>query len=140
MHDDFIDFKSIHKFPEYLEVLKDKCQVVESGKKKKVMQASIKQVKFTLEKPEPIFFKYKYEDNYISVNFRTGTPKIRNTESRSVKSNNRLYEKPVGISKKKKDDLMKLCKKGYIPKHHHGFYEVLKCNDENDQDDDVSTI
>ena len=46
MHDDFIDFKSIHKFPEYSEVLQDKCQVVGSGKKRKVMWASIKQVKF----------------------------------------------------------------------------------------------
>lgn len=71
----------------------------------------------------------------LTLNFRTSTPKTGNTESRSVKSNNRLYEKPVGISKKRKDDLMKLCKKGYIPKHHHGFYEILKCNDENDQDD-----
>ena len=34
---------------------------------------------------------------------------------------------------------MKLCKKGYIPKH-NGFYENLKCKDENDQEDDVSTI
>ena len=71
----------------------------------------------------------------LTLNFRTSTPKTGNKESRSVKSNNRLYEKPVGISKKRKDDLMKFCKKGYIPKHHHGFYEILKCNDENDQDD-----
>ena len=41
MHDDLVDFKSIDKFPEYSEVLQDKCQVVESGKKKKVMWASI---------------------------------------------------------------------------------------------------
>ena len=114
--------------------------MIESGKKKKVIWASIKQVKFTLEQLELIFLKYSYEDDCISVNFRTSTPKTRNTGNRSVKSNNRLYEKPVGISKKKKDDLMKLCKKGYIAKHHDGFYQILKCNDENDQDDDVSTI
>ena len=31
----------------------------------------------------------------LTLNFRTSTPKTGNTERRSVKSNNRLYEKPV---------------------------------------------
>ena len=35
---------------------------------------------------------------------------------------------------------MKLWRKGYIPKHHVSTYKKLKCNNENDQDDDVSTI
>ena len=41
MPDDFIDFKSIDKIQEYLDVHQDKCQTMEFGKKKKVMWASI---------------------------------------------------------------------------------------------------
>lgn len=48
--------------------------MIESGKKKKVKWASIKQVKFTFEQPELIFLKYNYEDD-INVNFRTTTSK-----------------------------------------------------------------
>ena len=55
MHDNFTDFKSIDKFPGYLEGPQDKCQMIKPGKKKKVMLASIKQVKFTLERLELIF-------------------------------------------------------------------------------------
>ena len=91
-----------------------------------------KQVKFTLEQPELDLFKYNYEVDYISANFITSISKTRNIENKSVKSNNCLYEKPVEISKEKKDDLMKLCKKGYIPKNPHGFYENVKCSYEND--------
>ena len=84
--------------------------MIESGKKKKVKWASIKQVKFTFEQPELIFLKYNYEDD-INVNFRTTTSKTWNTKNKLVKNKNCFYEKPVGILKKKKDDLMKLCKK-----------------------------
>ena len=49
------------------------------------------------------------------INFRTTKSKACNTGNRSVKNKNRLYEKSIGISKKKKD-LLTLCKEGYILK------------------------
>ena len=52
-----MNFKSTHKFLKHLEVFQNKCQVVESEKKNKLMWASTKHVKFTLEKAELIFFK-----------------------------------------------------------------------------------
>ena len=57
MHGDFMNFQSTHKFLKHLEVFQNKCQVVESEKKNKLMWASTKHVKFTLEKAELIFFK-----------------------------------------------------------------------------------
>ena len=60
----------------------------------------MKQNKFTLEQLELTFFKYIYEDDYIVST--TSTPKTHNTENKSVRKNNRLYENPVRISKKKK--------------------------------------
>ena len=55
-------------------------------KENRVTWASSKQVEFTFQQLELIFFQYNYEGDYISVNFRTASPKTRNTENRSVKT------------------------------------------------------
>lgn len=55
MLDDFIDFISVDKIPEYFDMHRDKCQTIEFAKKKKIIWASIKQVEFTSQQPELSF-------------------------------------------------------------------------------------
>ena len=156
MFDDIIDFKSMKGFPQYAEVLKDKCMDTfalsdeksdgksygkGSGKKKakaekakakkpkKLMWNSIVQVMF--EKNDKAYFKYDYEDTYREMPF---TNKIAGTRGEKKKNdakvgfNTQKYPKPIGITTQKKKDLMKMCKKGLIPKAHHGFYHRLQIN------------
>ena len=69
------------------------------------MWASIKQVKFTFEQSELIFLKYNYEDVLVSI--LEQLHQKPETQNKLVKNENCLYEKPVGILKKKNDDLTK---------------------------------
>ena len=132
MHDDILNFRSAVAFPEYADVLNDKCFILDSeGKKKKVMWSSIKQVMFRITEPTKLFFKYDYKEEYQSCVFRIEKATTRNAKP----VNQRLYEKPVGIAQRKKDDLMKLCNKHHIPKQHHAFYEAFTITHNKDDDD-----
>ena len=117
MHQDILDFKSVSAFPEFKEILTDKC----FHKGKKVRWSEIKHVMFTKETPNQMFFKYKLEVDYKSVVIRNEIPTTRFKQP----VNKRKYDGPVGISTKKKADLMKMCSKSLIPKQHHAFYESL---------------
>ena len=108
-------------------------------RKTKVSWASIILV-YASKQTELTFLKYNNEDDCISVDFRTNSTKTHKTDNRTGKSSNRLYQRPGVISKKEKDDLMTFCKKSYIPKHHYGFDENMKCNSANDQEYDVFKI
>ena len=67
-----INFKSKDAFPQYIDVLKDtvKCSLDSRKKPTKVMWFLMKQVKFVKEKPDQIFFKYDYDDDYIEAIFK----------------------------------------------------------------------
>ena len=75
MHDDTIDFQSNKAFPEYAEVLEDKCYQNGNDKKFKVMWSEIKQVKFSTENPNNMHYKYQYEEEYRSCRFPSDLPK-----------------------------------------------------------------
>ena len=74
-HDDIIDFQSNKAFPEYAEVLEDKCYQNGNDKKFKVMWSEIKQVKFSTENPNNMHYKYQYEEEYRSCRFPSDLPK-----------------------------------------------------------------
>ena len=138
--DDIIDFKSMKAFPQYAEVLKDKCMDTfalretgkNSGKKnakaKKIMWNSIVSIMF--EKNDKVFFKYDYEDAYREMPFKNKVSATRGGKKKDEKMgfDSQKYEKPVGIAAVKKKDLLKMCKNGLIPKGHHKFYERLQTN------------
>ena len=75
MHDVIIDFQSNKAFPEYAEVLEDKCYQNGNDKKFKVMWSEIKQVKFSTENPKNMHYKYQYEKEYRSCRFPSDLPK-----------------------------------------------------------------
>ena len=123
-----INFKSTECFPQYTTLLNDKC--VDEATKKKVMWKSIVQAKFTSD--GKMQFKYDYEKDY-------STTKLTNTTRAQKKKggvNMAKYTAPLGITKAKKADLLKLCKKKLIPEAHHQFYELLSTNSSKDDDDD----
>ena len=60
-----------------------------------------------------------YEQQYQSFEFRSELPK---TKGAKKTVHPMLYAKPVGISARKKKDLLTLC---YIPKNHHPFFDSL---------------
>ena len=102
MFDDIIDFKSTKGFPQYAEVLKDKCDTFalsdeksdekSSGKKKakakkpkKILWNSIVQVMF--EKNDKTYVKYDYEDTYREMPF---TNKIAETRGEKKKNDEKM--------------------------------------------------
>ena len=128
MFDDIIDYKNPGGFPEYADVLKDKCVDISStststgqkhgnnGKTKakkpnKIMWKSLVQVKFA--KHDRAYFKYDYEEDYREMAFANKIPSTRKT-SKKKGVNCKKYEKPIGINPAKKGDLLKMCKKGSI--------------------------
>ena len=117
-----IDYKSVDGFPEYTNVLRDRCYIVEEGKKKKVMLSMLKQVMFSKEDKSKMYFKCMYKQQYQSLEFRSELPKTRGAKKTVHPM---LYAKPVGISTLKKKDLLTLCNKDYIPKNHHPFFDSL---------------
>ena len=134
MYDDIIKLKSSQVFPEFSHVYQDKCfpEVGKDEKKKKLMWSQIKHLKFVANQADYIFFKYDHADEFRKCLFRQeqhGTRAEKNI-SRA------LYSEILGICSQKKEDLMKLCSKGLIPKNHHSFYEALKVNNGTD---DVKT-
>ena len=138
---DIIDFKNVDYFPQYSTVLADKCfpeeVKVSKAKVKKVMWSEIVQLKVIEEDPCMLYFKYNYSDEYKKCNFRVESATTRSEKDRVAKK--QKYHAKIGITAAKKKDLLTLCKKGYIPKNHHAFYESLAFMDRK-EDDDVHVV
>ena len=149
-HNDFINFKSKEFFAEYNLVLTDKATVdVEvspppkapktrfhisnfvKGKKKtkKIMWSKIVEARFVQSNPTKIYFKYDYNEEFFIADFCTHTSVLK-----KKKTGWRLYEKPVGVCKKKREDLIKLCTKNLIPEQHKAFYRELPANGKDDDE------
>ena len=151
-HKDIIDFKSKEGFSDYAVVLADKATVEievpvrKKGKTryhisnfvqgkntaKKIMWSKIVNARFIQSEPEKIYLKYDYASDFLVGDFcvPSSLPKF-------WKKCHRLYERPVGISKKKKEDLIKLCDKDLIPTQHQKFYRSLPVNEKKDDDECV---
>ena len=84
-------------------------------------------LKVCKSRPNDILFKYNYrEESYKSVAMQR---KHHNIIAANMP---KLYSTCCGISKSKKMDLLKLCEKHLILAQHHGFYEALTTEEEND--------
>ena len=133
MHGDIIDYKSKECFPDYSDVLSNKKLTNSDGAKMKIKWSSIKHVKFVAMHPTKMFFKYK-GDEFSSVAIKQEKREMR-TSVNLEQVNRQLYASPIGIDKAKKSDLLKLCKKGLIPEQHHAWFENLKVNSQEAEDD-----
>lgn len=152
-HRQFINFKDKEYFKEYSVVFADKIMVevddessVTPSKKKtrfhisnflkkketKVMWSQIVQAKFSSKDPLKMLLKYNYDEHYKIVDFCSESSILR-----KKKTGWELYDEPLGISKKKKDDLLKLCSKDLIPEQHKAFYQEILVNSQKKDDDDV---
>lgn len=145
-HNDIIDFKNTDAFPEYKEVLADKTEEIMTAEQKvkqkalnesmnmpnrkveKVYWSKIVAIKFCFDDPEKIFFKYCYTEDFRCANFSSPKRQLRKKEIEKRNEHMRKYNKPCGISQKKKDELIKLCSKQLIPSRHHADYEALPVN------------
>ena len=77
---------------------------------------------FSKSEPEVVFFKYKYNENFRKATFSAPKrPHRGNVKNNEMKK----YPAPIGISAKKKEDLLKLCTKDLIPQRYHSFYQSL---------------
>ena len=124
-----INFKSNEAFPDYSALLKDRVAVesqiedelprakktrktyhvsnfAKKSNVKKVMWSKVVNVRFYCSEPTKIYIKYDYEEEFMITDFCTTSDL-----SRIGKKVKQLYEKPLGISAKKKADLIKLCDK-----------------------------
>lgn len=79
----------------------------------------IKCLRYEKANPDIIKFRYNYNDPYILLNVRGRGRK------HSVNEIKRAYHQLLPISKQKKEDLMKLCKKEIIPEELHAWYASL---------------
>lgn len=82
------------------------------------------------EETQKIFFKYKYsEAQYREINMalsqKRNTRGAATTVGEILPNLRPLYEKPVGLDKKKKEGLLKLVEKNIIPKFYASFYNSL---------------
>ena len=139
MHDEFVNYKSVHAFSEFLLVYQDKCYPEVGSaekKKKKLMWSEVKHLMFHKDDPDVIFFKYDYNEDFRKCLFKQRTPKTRIEKEVTQQ----LYTESVGVTAKKKADLLKLCQKGYIPKNHHAFYESMRVNSTLKDDDDTPEV
>lgn len=100
------------------------------------MWSQFKQLMFTVDDPNKLFFQYKYIENYESCIFRAEKTKTANAKH----TNQKRYKKPIGIVAKKKDGLATLCQKFHILKHHHVFYEALTICHNGDDDDQKNAV
>jgi len=142
-HSSIIDFKSQEAFPEYADVYTDKTNEImtaeqikkqkslnvslglENRKPQKIFWSEIVDLKFEAEDPQVILFKYAHKELYRKATFSLPKRDLRVMEQRERKKEMQRYDKPCGIAPRKKDDLLKLCKKNLIPARHHQFYESL---------------
>ena len=161
-HDMIINLKCKEFFRDYAMVLNDKITVevdassndsppprsktrfhisnFVKGKKKvtKVMWSKIVQIQFRRNDPTKMYFKYEYDKDFMVTEFCTKGSVLQ--KNKKVVAEPKLYEKPIGVTKKKKEDLMKLCTKGLIPQQHQSFYRDLPVNGKEDDEECVKLI
>lgn len=98
--------------------------------KEPVKWMKIKWIRVLKDKPESIFYKTSFEDpDFQEIHVGKKMNKLFE-DNGSVFT--QKYSDLLGVNVKKKNDLLKLCKDGVIPKDHHGFYENLKISDKSD--------
>eukprot|EP00111_Clytia_hemisphaerica_P014703 TCONS_00043339-protein len=141
-HGDIIDFKKERAFPEFRSVLQDKTEEIMTKDQKtkqkqhninidlpkrkvdKIFWSEIVSIKFCKEEPDAVFFKYIYTEKYRKAIFKQPIRELRKgDECRDELL--KKYHEPCGVTQKKKDDLLTLCKKQLIPSRHHRYYETL---------------
>ena len=128
-HSSIIDFKCQEAFPEYADVYTDKTNEImtaeqikkqkslnvsldlEKRKPQKIFWSEIVDLKFEAEDPQVILFKYAHKELYRKATFSLPKRDLRVMEQRERKKEMQRYDKPCGIAPRKKDDLLKLCKK-----------------------------
>jgi hypothetical protein len=78
----------------------------------------LKKIKVTKDCPTSIFYKNSYEDvDYVEA-------KVLKKEIASNITLKKYNTKPV-LTTRKKEDLLELCKKNFIPKPYKHFFENL---------------
>ena len=149
-HGDIIDFKNAKAFPEFKAVLGDKTEEImtkdQKAKQKqlnidlgmpnrkvdKIFWSEIVSIKFCKKDPEAVFFKYSFNEEYRRAIFRQPKHDLREKEIANQDEIMRKYSKPCGVTQKKKDDLLTLCRKQLIPSRHHHYYNTLPVNKKSD--------
>lgn len=98
--------------------------------------SDVMEVSVTNSKPNKLFFKYNFEDDYLQLDLNnprsaSGRRKGRRNlhEDQGTSSDNinlkRAYHQPIPISKALHTDLQSLCTSGAIPRFYHPFYNSL---------------
>ena len=126
-----INFKKVaNDWPQYSHLYQGSSFGDENDK---ILWTKIMQLKFTAENPQKLFYKYKYSEDYKMATFvkekrsssRIGARPSGKCSWPAVSELLPLYKSALSISKDKKTDLLKLCRKNLIPPHHHNFYKEL---------------
>ncbi|CAG9782066.1 unnamed protein product [Diatraea saccharalis] len=116
----------------------DKRYWLRDFKGNKVMWSKIKQVSTFGTDPDTLFFKYDLESEFESLKtFSKYTRGRRSKKNNDTDANipdsidilKQAYNTPFSIPKPLYYDLLNLCKTEAIPKHYHGFYKSLKCDE-----------
>ena len=58
-------------------------------------------------------------------------------KSRGIDLQSQRYLETPGITSGKKNDLLTLCRKNYIPAQHHGYFESIETNESKEADDSI---
>lgn len=84
----------------------------------------VKFIRVLKNQPERIYYKTSFDDHeFKEINIGKKIKKINKDDGTVLTPK---YTDVLGVSTLKKNDLIKLCKDGVIPKDHHAFYESLK--------------
>ena len=84
------------------------------------MWSKIVQLIVIEDDPGMLYFKYSYDSDCNKFKFKT-TNTMHIEMNRTTKR--QKYKPQKGITSAKKKDLLKLCKKGLIPKQDHAFFD-----------------
>lgn len=91
--------------------------------KESVNWMQIKWIRVLKSKPDTILYKTSFADqNFQEMNIGNKMKKIVKDDGTIFKQK---YKELLGVTVEKRDDLLKLCRDGVIPKEYHGFYENL---------------
>lgn len=83
----------------------------------------IKCMKFAKNSPGTMFYRYDHSSEYKRIDIRGKTRLQKNIAN--IPELKSAYIRCLPISKQKKDDIIKLCRKGLIPEETHHWYETL---------------
>lgn len=83
----------------------------------------IKCLKFEKNSPSTMYYRYDHTSEYKRIDIRGKTRLRRNISG--LPDLKPAYARCLPISEQKKDDIMKLCRKGLIPEETHHWYETL---------------